>query len=192
MAKFLTFVAAAILFGACGPREAGPLDTDGGGTTYWRVTESDVTFDDCSDAESWRSEIQAPTFEENTFLIYRLSEDLTEATVQDCVSTDASTCGDDDPLVVFHVAGHVLSYAPPAETSAVTGSTCELEITPLWTVVDGGEEATFTVDLPINLLGDPTECADLDQRIKDDSDNGLGFDGCTPSLIIGMEFHSTQ
>ncbi len=183
----------AIGTGACGlAREPGPLETDRGAVTYWLVTGTSVGFDACTDAESWQSDITPPEFPANSYLLYRISDDGNEAIAQSCETTLASSCHDSETGIVFDVSGHTLTYVPGPDFVDVMGSTCDIELDQVWVVEDQGEIGTMVVTIAIYLIGDATACATLDDQIIAESSNGLGFDGCTVTLSVDLEFDQTQ
>ncbi len=177
---------------ACGPREPGPLESDRGKVTYWVVTGTSVTFDACTDAQAWQSDVTPEAPSENSYLMYLVSEDGTQAVAQSCTSTRASSCEDSATGIVFDVQGHLLSHDPAPEISDLTGTICDLELDQLWEIEDRGDTGTMEVAIGVALVGDPTACTALDDQVKLESGNGLGFDGCTVTLAVELDFDQAQ
>ncbi|MEE8408996.1 MAG: hypothetical protein V3T05_05285 [Myxococcota bacterium] len=192
MKRNVIMAVAALAIGACGERDAGPHEHEYGEITFWLVTGSNVSFATCTDSGNWQAAVEPPAIEENSFLIYLLSEDGTTAAAQDCTTTKASSCGPSSTGIVFEVSGHTLTYDSAGTTRPIQGSTCELEGDELWTITDLGETASMAVDIAFGLVGDPTACAQLDADVIADSSNGNGIDGCVVTLGVEMEFHSSS
>ncbi len=192
MTRNLIMTVTALAIGACGERDAGPHEHEYGEITFWRVTASNVSLAACTDSGNWQTAVEPPAIEENSFLIYLLSEDGTTAAAQDCTTTLASSCGTSSTGIVFDVSGHTLTYDPAATTRPIQGSTCELEGDELWTITDAGETASMAVDVAFGLVGDPTACAQLDAAVIADSPNGNGIDGCVVTIGVEMEFRSSS
>ena len=182
----------ALLTAACGPREAGVTESDHGSIFYWEVTSADSTFnDECTDDEDLR-EASTPNFEENTFIIYRVADDGQTAISQDCDTTSASSCSDDDDPIVFDIDGTELIYDPGPEVEDVENSACDLQNDQRWVLTDNGETMTMALELLFNHVGDVDLCAAVEQQLEAQSGNGQGLDGCAITLNVEAEFHSAQ
>lgn len=192
MRRRMMMAIAALSISACGERAAGPHEHEYGEATFWHVTGSSVSFAACTDSNNWQTQVEPPVIEDNSFLIYMLSDDGTTAAAQDCTTTLASSCSPSSTGIVFQVSGHTLTFDPAATTRPIVGSTCELEADELWTITDAGETAIMAIDVAFGLVGDPTVCAQLDADVIADSPNGTGIDGCVVTLGVDMEFYSSS
>ncbi|MCP4499868.1 MAG: hypothetical protein GY822_07890 [Deltaproteobacteria bacterium] len=106
---------------ACGPREAGPLLEDEGRITYWAVTSSSSDKAGCTDSPDFADNLEAAGFGDGfigSHLIYKVEDGGDKATGQDCDTTDAATCNDDDAWV-FDVQGHSLNLVAAPVVSPV-------------------------------------------------------------------------
>jgi hypothetical protein len=181
-----------LLLAGCGPREPGPHEAEHGAVAYWEVTGTSVLDDGCTDDPAFTEALQPIELEENTFFIYKLASDGQTALVQDCTSTDASSCTDLEPAIELEVNGHQLLHDRPPETRPLDGTTCELELDEMWTFIDTGDVATLNVDLILSLVGDEAACAQIDADIRQRSPNGAGLDGCESAHEIAMSFYWTD
>lgn len=187
----LSFMSLVVLT-ACGPREAGPHETERGEVFFWEVTGSDVIFsDECTDHPDFRADVKPPEFEDNSFLLYELSEDGSEAVSVSCTTTDADSCTDEEDPLVFAVDGNELIYDPDPEVRDLT-SACDLEVDELWTLVDAGETLEMTADLAFARVGDATVCEQEEANIAAQSPNGEAFEGCVISMIVDTAFYRTD
>lgn len=193
--KILSLVApvlACMLLTACGPREAGVTETDHGAIFYWEITAAEAAYgDECTDDEEFR-EGSAPQFEENSFIIYRVSDDGQTATSQDCSTTDAASCTEDVDAQVYAIDGTELLYDPGPEVEDIEGSDCDLQNDQRWLLTDSGETMTAEIELLFNHVGDVNLCAAIEEQLESESGNGQGLDGCTITLNVDAEFHSAQ
>lgn len=182
-----------VVLTACGgPREAGPHEAERGEVFFWQVTASDVAFgDDCTDHPEFRDDVRPLEFEDNSFLLYELSEDGEEAITVSCTTTDADSCQDDEDPLVFAVDGNELVYDPEPELRD-SASACDLEVDELWTLIDAGETLEMTVDLTMARVGDPSVCAQEEATIAAQSPNEKAFEGCVVSMIVDLEFYRTD
>ena len=70
-----------VLLAACGgSREPGPQASEYGAVTFWEVTALSGSVTSCTDAPDYASATEPPELDENSFLIYRVSEDGSSAT----------------------------------------------------------------------------------------------------------------
>lgn len=192
MRRWLFLWTCVSLLTACGPREAGPHEAEGGKVFFWEVVGSDVAFGDaCTDHPDFRAEVKPLEFDESSFLVYELSEDGTEAVTVDCTTTDADSCTDEEDPIVFRVDGNELVFEsePVVEDLA---SACDLEGQELWTLVDAGETLEMTVDVTFRRVGEPTACEQDEATIAAQSPNGEAFDGCVISTIVDTAFYRTD
>ena len=188
----LTF---AVLSAASGgvERSPGPAEEERGEVFYWLVTSSDLTWgEECSDSESLREDVGPVEFEENSYLIYEVSDDGTEAVAMDCTSTDASSCTESDLDIRFVIDGSTLKYQPEPDVKDIEGSDCDLEGTQTWTIEDQGETGTFALDVGFALIGDVDDCAAHQAALEAQSDNGKGLDGCVVTYDIGLEYTKSE
>jgi hypothetical protein len=193
MSRIVTLIAVGALITACAPREAGPHESEYGETFFWEVVGSDVTFGDaCTDAEEFRDDIQPIEFEENTFLIYKLSDDGSQAVAQDCTTTQAESCTDSDVDITFGVTGNQLEWEAEPAVNPIDGSLCDLEAQQVWTLTDRGETLDMEVALSFSLVGDVTACDELQSQAEADSPNGEGLDQCEVTMLIDTEFYRTD
>ncbi len=178
---------------ACGPRTAGPNEGEYGQIFYWQVTDSGLEVgEDCTDADDWQDTLEPVPFSENTYLIYKVAPDGSEAVSQSCATTDATSCADSDSGIVFQIDGSTLTYDPEAELYVVDNSACDLEGDAVWTMSDDGETLHLDVDIDYSLVGDATACEALEEQIQLDSPNGKGIDACTVTLTVDATFDSAQ
>jgi hypothetical protein len=175
---------------ACGPREAGPHEIDFGEVQFWEVAgPGEITFgEECTDADSFRGDIQPPEFQENSFIVFKISDDGDTATAQDCERIDPDTCEDDDLDIVFDRDDHNWTTTLPTQIIATGNPACETEMAQVWTLEDLGETLTLDVDLPTTLVGDPAACAAVEEAIVAEGTNGQGIDGCVVNLHVDTEF----
>ena len=178
---------------ACGPREPGPSETEYGKVFYWKVTGSDLLFgEECTDSDTFRDDLDKPAFEDNSFILYRVSDDGQQAIAQSCETTMASTCDDSDTEIVFDISGNELIYDPPQEVRDIEGTTCDLGADELWTLTDQGETLSAAIDIQFNHVGEAAVCDPIEAALRADSDNGQGIDGCVLTITVDTEFHSAQ
>jgi uncharacterized Zn-binding protein involved in type VI secretion len=187
----IVFIVAAIAC-ACAPREPGPGERELGEVQFWEVTgDGEVTFGDaCTDSPNFRDGIEAPEFEPNSFLIFKIADDGATATAQSCERIDPDTCEDSDVDIVFDIDIEAHTYTATLETQVTPTSSpgCDLELAQVWTLEDQGETLTLDVDLPAALIGDPAACAAAEAAVIAEGTNGEGIDGCVVNLHVDTEF----
>lgn len=178
---------------ACGPREPGPHEAEYGEVFYWSVLAANVTFgESCTDDLNFRQDIQPPEITENSFVIYRLNEDGTEAVAQDCDTTRADSCADSDVGITFTVSGHDLVWDAEPMVQDVEDSACDLEADQLWALTDQGETLDMAVAIQFGLVGDAATCDALQTQVESQSANDQGLDGCEVTLTVDAEFFGTD
>lgn len=187
------FVAACLLLLPTGcdmERAPGPHESEYGTVLFWSIADDQLTWgESCSDADELRGALNVPQLQEDSFLMYRLSEDGGQAVLQDCTSTDASTCVDSEADVVLEVDGNTLTADRGIQSSDIEDADCRLEQNELWTLTDEGETLVFLRELHIDLEGD--ECPSFESWLEEQSPNGEGIVGCVVSLQADAIFYSS-
>ncbi len=174
---------------ACG-REAGPHEDEHGFVFFWQVTGSDITWgQQCSDAAAFREDLGAISFSSDSYVIYRVSEDGSEAYDQTCDALDSTTCVDGD--IVFDIDGHEIFHDFEATRSPVTGD-CMLDSDERWTLVDEGETLSFVSENLFTLAGPDSDCEPVQESMEEEAPNGLGIDGCLVTLGATADFYSAD
>jgi hypothetical protein len=177
---------------ACGPREPGPHEFERGEVAYWQVTSSELKWGHlCSDKEGGIDQVEEPEFEENSYIMYLLSDDGSQATAQNCETLQASTCADSETGIVFDVDGNTLTWNPEPEITDVAGD-CDLQSDEIWTLTDEGESAELVVGLVFSLVGEQGACDLLQSDLQAEAPNGQGLEGCTMDLEIGLAFDRSR
>jgi len=173
-------------------REAGPSTDEHGLIFYWQVTSSDIAWgQQCSDAEDFRADLGPLAFEQDTYVVYRVSDDGTQAFDQLCGTTDSSTCVDGD--VVFDIDGHDLVYDPDAvRTPIENGGSCMLDADDRWVLTDQGATLDFGLEILFTLAGPSADCDPIQADLEDSAPNGLGIDGCLVTLSATADFTSAD
>lgn len=165
------------------PREAGPHADEEGAVTYWRVVSSDASSEDCTDAEDWAGTVAQIDFEPNSFIMYKVDAGGTTATGQSCDTLSAQSCTDSDQ--VYEISGSQLVYAAPP--AALGDESCDVDLNAVWTVVDRGEEGSFTLTMTFSYA-DSEGCEALEAAIVAASTNGAGLSDCEIVSEVGLEF----
>ena len=172
-------------------RSPGPHQSEHGSVLFWSIVDDELTWGElCSDADQVRDALDFPQLQEDSFLMYRLSDDGESATLQDCTSTDASTCSDSAAGVVFEVSGNTLTADRGTRLSNIENAACELKQHEIWTLTDEGETLDFLRELHLDLVG--AECPDFESWLKGESPNNQGLVGCVVSLQASAVFHSSS
>lgn len=175
--------AATVLFVACGgPREPGSRPNE---TVYWKVTKSDVEFGQCTDDPLFRDQIKPVEFSENSYFVYRVEQDGTKATNMACTSFAPSSCVKSEPELVFDVAGNELNLTRQLKNPIGDGG-CQLQTTQQWVATDKGTAMDLDVSNTMSLVDHPTECERIEQDVKSQSPNQLGFQGCVVTYKLGF------
>jgi hypothetical protein len=178
----------ALLVG-CAPREPGPHESEFGEVTYWQVIGSALKWGHlCTDEAGGIDQVEAPTFEDNSYLMYRLSEDGTEAVAQTCDTLSASTCSDSETDIVFSVEGNALVWDPEPELTDLEASDCDLQVDEKWTITDDGESGEMVAALVFSLVGNEAQCAQLQADAAAEAPNGQGLEGCTMNIELDLAF----
>ena len=188
-------VSLALLFllsvAACGGRRPGPHKYERGRVTQWRVEDSSIAYDGCTDAPLWRSDIDVSPVTVGWYVAYMLSEDGTEAPDYDCDTTDTRSCYLNPAEFTWQVEGHTVTYDPPPWALDLTGTTCQLQLDRIWILEDEGTTAVLRGEETVSLIGDSTECGSVEDQIRAESPNGLGFQGCTATVIDNLSFFNS-
>ncbi len=172
-------------------REPGPHESEHGKILFWSITEDELVWgESCSDREQVRDSLSVPQLQEDSFLVYQLSEDGESATLMDCTSTDPGTCSVSAADVVFDVTGNTLAADRGLELVSIADVDCEIAQQQIWTLTDAGETLEFVRDLHLDLQGD--ECEDFEAWLRQESPNGQGFVGCVITLAAQAEFYSAR
>ena len=172
-----------LLLGGClKEREPGPHDSDEGKVTYWLVTDSDSTVEQCTDAEDWAEALEAPEFGDNSYFMYRVESGGKTATSMDCDTLDPSSCSEGD--MEFTIDGHTLTYTAPPEVVA-TEVDCDVALDAVWTFVDNGEDGDFTLGITFSYDGD--SCDAVETAVIAEGTNGYGLADCEIAVEVGLE-----
>lgn len=170
----------------CGGRDAGPSEREYGQILFWEVTDTELLWDQCTDASDFRGTVEAPEFEENSFIVYRVSDDGSELIDQTCETTDADTCSDSDLNLVFERDGSDYLHDPEPTVGDEVAAGCRLVSDPLWTLSDEGTQLFLDVGLTFSLQGDG--CEGVDENIARTGMNEFGIDGCTTTIAVTADF----
>ncbi len=190
LSRSLVVVVVGIIAVACGPREPGPGERELGEVQFWEVTgDGEVTFGDaCTDSADFRDGIDAPEFEPNSFLVFKIAEDGETATAQSCERIDPDTCEDNELDIVFEIEEHTYTATLDSQVTPTSSLGCDLQLAQVWTLEDEGETLTLDVDLPATLIGDAAACAAAEEAVIAEGTNGQGIDGCVINLHVDTEF----
>ena len=171
---------------ACGPRAAGPDESEFGKTFFWRVSEDvELNFEGCTDLESFRDDIEAPSVEENSFVIYKINAEGSEAISQDCETLATESCSDDEALYTRDENTFEAVVDLPLLDFA---GGCEGARRQVLRLIDEGETLSFSLQLELSLESPEQACSLLERQIREESPNGLGLDGCVVSLTTNAQF----
>ncbi len=173
-------------------RDPGPSTDEHGLVFFWQVTSSDIAWgQQCSDSDEFRGELGPIPFDADTYVVYRVSDDGTEAYDQLCETTDSSTCADGD--VVFEIDDHTLTYDPDGERSPIeNGGACMLDADERWILTDEGATLSFQTDILFTLAGPSSDCEPIQEDLESGAPNGLGIDGCLVTLSATADFTSAD
>lgn len=179
-------VVSMLLLAACGgSREPGPLSSEHGAVLFWEVSSLGSSVTSCTDAPDYASATEPPALDENSYLIYRLSEDGTSALLQSCTETRASSCSDGD--LTFAVDGHTLTTSVGPSVVTTVGA-CEIANTQAWTLTDEGNTAALTVATTFAFSGDANDCDAADDVLANGGTNGFGLSECEVTLTAELDF----
>lgn len=174
-------LAAALLLLACGPGKPGPQANQ---TYFWRITSSTVAFNDnCSDEPEFRAMNGAIEVKENSYVVYKGSEDAKKATLMSCEQLDPNTCTPAKSGVVFDVAGAELTYAFELRTFTGSGM-CNILDTQSWILTDKLSTMELQISDTLQLVDDPPICDQIEANAKMRAPNGKGFEGCTITFTV--------
>lgn len=144
---------------------------------FWQVKSSVLEWGECTDAMDFRANVAPISFTDNTFIIYRVSDDGAKAVTQKCSTLDDRTCSPSDGGVVFDVVGRELTFT--RTTKDPVGNTgCSLQQTELWTLTDATRAMTLDVTNTLTLVDSRPGCDSVEADLKARSPNMLGVEGC--------------
>lgn len=164
---------ALLLLAAC-PQYSGP---QADATYFWQLKTSELEFSACSDAMDFRAPLTPLELTDNTFLIYKVSEDGKRAVTQDCTRLDTRTCTVSDGGVVFDVTGRELTFTQTTK-SPVGQTGCSLQQTETWTLIDATRAMTLNLSNVLTLVDSPPACDRVEADLRARSPNMLGVEGC--------------
>lgn len=175
------------LLAACGGRD-GLSEKEHGYILFWQVEAAELVWDECTDADMFRSAIAAPEFEDNSFVVYRVADDGQSLIDQDCSEIDAATCKDSDLEIVFERNGDLFEFDPPLAVGMELAPGCNLTTDPLWVLDDQGQDLFLDVGLTFGLQGDGA-CDGVDENVAASGTNEFGIDDCRATIeVVGDYF----
>lgn len=177
-------LAALVACAGCGPRKPG---AEANRVYYWQVTSSEVDFNRCTDDPVFRADLQPIKFDANSYFIYKVGPQATDAAVQNCSTFNPSSCAPIDPPITFAVAANELVYSTESR-SAVGSQGCNLLDSTTWSAIDQGETLDLTITHVLSLVDNPAACATAEQTIIAQSPNGLGLEGCVVTFKVGTAY----
>jgi hypothetical protein len=181
MKRAITCASLCGLLFACGARK--PMDGKGS-VIYWTVTDTAVNFVGCSDDPQFQANFTPIAVGSN--FEYRLASDGQSATSTSCTTTNSNSCTDNTSMV-FQVAGDELLLSQTLN-SPVTGSTCSIEDSRNWDLVDSGQSLGITISDALSLVGDATSCAQVQQQQINRSPDKKGIQGCIINYALKASF----
>ncbi|MEW5739201.1 MAG: hypothetical protein AB1938_09770 [Myxococcota bacterium] len=150
---------------------------------FWQITSSTVEFGQCSDDPTFRMDAQPIAFTDNSYIIYRVSQDGKTAVTQDCMRLDASTCAPSTNPITFNIAGRELTFT--RESKAPVGTTgCNLQQSETWTLTDSNKTMTLDIANVLSLVDSPPACDSVEADLKMQSPNMLGVQGCVVTFKL--------
>jgi hypothetical protein len=197
MMRLTMTLAMTLLAVGCGPiedgdaeaRAAGPHPEDEGLVTYWRVTGSDSSNVDCTDASDWASVTAGNEFPLDSFFMYRVEPGGAEARGQSCETLDPSSCSDSGEL--FSVSDNMLTY--DADADVIPGDAdCDLLLWSSWMLHDDGETGTFALDISFSYSPDDGSCDYFEEAVVAGSTNGFGMESCTLSVTADLALEKIE
>lgn len=183
-------IAAILLAAGCGGRE-GLSEKEFGDYFFWAIESAELVWDECTDASDFRGAISAPAFDENSFLVYRVSDDGQSLIDQDCTAIDPATCVDGDLGIVFARDGELFLFDPPAALGTELAPGCRLTTDPLWTLDDQGQAIALDVSITFGLDGEAA-CEGVDENIAKTGTNEFGIDGCVATIEVVGDFYARR
>jgi hypothetical protein len=172
---------------SCGSRQ--PMDNKGD-VIFWQISSSAANFTACSDDPNFEAFFDPASatadsffqqFQPGNTFVYRLSQDGTTATAQNCSSLDSSTCTD-NPTFVFQAAGDDLILGQDQIISFQNVSACAIDDALDWDLTDQGQTMTMSVNNTLSLIGDAGTCGQIEMSQEAQSPNGKGYQGCIISI----------
>ena len=179
-----------LLLAACGGRD-GLSEKEYGYILFWQVASAELVWNECTDADMFRSAISAPEFEDNSFVVYRVADDGQSLIDQDCTAIDAATCMDSDLDIVFEKAGDTYDYDPPMAVGIDLAPGCNLTSDPLWELDDQGQDLFLDVSLTFGLQGDGA-CEGVDENVAKSGSNEFGIDGCVATIEVVGDYYTRR
>jgi hypothetical protein len=175
-------MAAAVTAAACSPT---PPGVQPGVTYFWLVTSSAVMFNDyCSDDATFRMMNAALTFQSNSYIIYKGSDDGHTATLMTCTQLDANSCMPSASGIVFTVAGAELSYGTESKTP-IGGGPCNQQDDQQWVLTDHVQTLDVQISDTLSLVDDQTTCDRIEADAEATAPNHKGYQGCTITFVVG-------
>ena len=172
--------------GCLGPRDPGPLEEEFGQVLFWEVTSTSLGDEGCTDDPAFQDTLSLPPLEENTYFMYRVSDDGKTAVAQDCAELDADSCVAVDDIT-FDIDGHEHVWSPEPE-SITRSPVCEVFGRQVWRFDDQGTDGTLDILIDFPFEGTDNGCAELDADMAAQSTNGLGLASCEISLSAELAF----
>ncbi len=158
-------------------------ETGDDGVFFWRLTESSLAFGACTDDPRFRDDVTPFAIGENSFIIYRVSEDGKAAATLSCTHVDVSTCAESADHIPWEVAGQELTRSQTF-TDSVADAGCDMQQVVTETLIDKGQTMTLDVVNVLTLINTTPGsgvCEDLDAATRSRSTNGFGVEGCVIS-----------
>lgn len=174
------------LFG-CGPATR-PPGAKPGEMLFWRITSSEVSFSQCTDEAQFRDQIQPLSFDENTYLVYRVEADGKEATVLSCDALEPATCRPSASGITFDVAGTELLFSRDNK-SPIGDQGCQLLAAESWVLTDQGETLQVDISNVLSLVDAPEACDAVEAQLRRQAPNGLGLQGCVVTFKVGASLY---
>ena len=169
----LRLCALALILVGC-PQYTGP---QANATYFWQMKTSTIEFGACTDDADFREPLTPLMLTDNTFIIYKVSDDGKTAVSQKCDRLDSSSCAPSDGGVVFDVAGRELTFTRSQKVPIGTTG-CSLQQNETWTLTDATRAMTLDLVNVLTLVDSPPACDQVEADLKMRSPNGLGVEGC--------------
>lgn len=180
---------AVVLSTACG-RWPGPHESERGKIIFWLVNQASSDLGECSDSLEYAQHMpREPPFNVGIawYFIYVVQEDGRSAVLWDCRQYDWTNCWPDPRGIVLSVEGSVLTYeGEPAEVRRF--GSCVVQASYRAALTDNGGRLSAEQSTEFNLIGPADDCAEAEQRIRAESFNGKGLDGCRGTVHIGAVY----
>lgn len=179
MSMRLSFMCLLVLL-ACGG--SGPQPNQ---TYFWKLTTSTIEFNSmCSDEATFRQKNQPIEIKPDSYFIYKVSADGKTATHMTCETFDVRTCIPHSSGLVFTIAGLEMSSARDMKQT-ITSSQCSINTSESWLLTDKkGSALSIEISDTFSLVGDRTDCDEIEAQAKSQAPNGKGFQGCAITMRI--------